>query len=353
MGEYFARRARVHTTPGEACVRGLERDRPMNLRSLLASGLLLACLPACGADDAAPVDPASADADIVSEDGKEDSLSSTSTYYRMRRDTRRCAAPACGGYFVARVNASTTRCLDGVSRAECYVTSRDLSPLLLDAETLANVELQVDTNGAVLRGAIARNPLFRSFGRFVASEGWLPATTARATGTFYRAAFNGRVCIAAPCADVHEAKLNSTVSTDVAGVELERVTEKPTLLDAARQDLDEGGILVAGTNHIVTGPAGRALALTPSQFYLRARPKAAERACGGFVGGGCADGETCDITIPYACGGADLLGVCVPSSRVCTALQPVCGCDGVTYSSDCQRIASGVQKNYDGACNTR
>ncbi len=325
----------------------------MNLRSLFASGLLLACLPACGADEGAPVDPASADADIVSEDGKTDSLSSTSTYYTMRRDTRRCAAPACGGYFVARVNASTTRCFDGVSRAECYVTSRDLSPLLLDADTLANLESQVDTNGAVLRGTISRNPLFQSYGRFVASEGWLPATTARATGTFYRAAFNGRVCIAAPCADVHEAKLNSTVSADVAGVELERVTSKPPLLDAARLELDAEGILVAGANHVVTGPAGRALTLLPSQFYLRARPKAVERACGGFVGGACAEGEYCDVTIQRACGGADLPGVCVPSARVCTALQPVCGCDGRTYSSDCLRIASGVQKNYDGACNIR
>ncbi len=328
----------------------------MNPRSLLVSGLLFACLPACGADDAASVDPASSDADLVSEDGKADSLSSTSTYYTMRPDNRRCAAPACGGYFVARVNAATTRCFDGVSRSECYVTSRDLSPLLLDAETLATLEQQVDSNGAVLRGAITRNPLFSSYGRFVASEGWLPATTAPATGTFYRTAFNGRLCIAAPCADTHEAKLNSRTATDIAGVELERVTTKETLLDAAREGLDGDGILVAGINHAITGPAGRALALSPSQFYLRARARATqpvERACGGFVGGVCAEGESCDITILNACGGADLPGVCVPTNRVCTALQPVCGCDARTYSSDCIRIANGVQKDHDGPCNSR
>ncbi|MBI4585546.1 MAG: hypothetical protein HY717_16145 [Planctomycetes bacterium] len=72
--------------------------------------------------------------------------------------------------------------------------------------------------------------------------------------------------------------------------------------------------------------------------------------CGGFVFRPCDDLEVCD-PIPGACGGADLPGECVSLPADCPQIyEPVCGCDGQTYSNDCERLKAGVQKNHDGPC---
>jgi hypothetical protein len=70
----------------------------------------------------------------------------------------------------------------------------------------------------------------------------------------------------------------------------------------------------------------------------------ADSICGGKS---CAGPEFCDAQ-PGLCGAADLSGTCVVA--VGCAVGPVCGCDGKTYSNDCQRILFHVYKESDGAC---
>lgn len=77
-------------------------------------------------------------------------------------------------------------------------------------------------------------------------------------------------------------------------------------------------------------------------------PIAAE--CGGFQGIPCATGQTCELPAGQ-CQTADLAGECVDIPDFCTQdYVPVCGCDGVTYSNDCTRVAAQAQKSHDGEC---
>ena len=72
--------------------------------------------------------------------------------------------------------------------------------------------------------------------------------------------------------------------------------------------------------------------------------------CGGFAGLLCDEGQYCDMP-EDTCGFADMLGECVVVAEACPEIwDPVCGCDGVTYSNDCDRIRSRVPKAHDGAC---
>ncbi len=72
--------------------------------------------------------------------------------------------------------------------------------------------------------------------------------------------------------------------------------------------------------------------------------------CGGFVGIPCEAGLWCDKRAGF-CQGADIQGTCVRVSEVCTReYRPVCGCNGKTYSNDCERRRAKIAKDHDGAC---
>ena len=90
-----------------------------------------------------------------------ETVNANSTFYSVRRDRRRCASPMCGGYFVKRVNLSSTRCGDGRWKSECYV-----------AEINWNGQPENDSDGMLVRGNIVakRYERFGNLGELQASE---------------------------------------------------------------------------------------------------------------------------------------------------------------------------------------
>lgn len=70
--------------------------------------------------------------------------------------------------------------------------------------------------------------------------------------------------------------------------------------------------------------------------------------CGGFAGDTCDRGQWCDYG---GCPSPDAVGSCAPRPEACPDIfDPVCGCDGNTYSSGCQANAAGVNIRSRGAC---
>lgn len=229
------------------------------------------------------------------------SVDSGTTYYILRRDVRRCAFPMCGGYFVSRVNRSLTRCFNSKYMKECYVAEIDW-----------NGRPQIETHGALLRGRIAPKSYskFGKLGEFRVTESWQAPRDKNATGVFYRVIDRGVRCITHPCLTHHETKLNSIGQRHIAGVDLSGAGANDSAVSQATDSMTTAdGIIVAGSHVPVTGPAGKAIMLKASQFYLRAASDAGSKTnktciktgCSGQV---CADSEvitTCEWRPEYAC----------------------------------------------------
>lgn len=74
-------------------------------------------------------------------------------------------------------------------------------------------------------------------------------------------------------------------------------------------------------------------------------------ACGSRGLPPCPEGTFCAFPVEAMCGATDLPGTCEVAPEACPAVyDPVCGCDGRSYSNACMAAAHGISVQHAGEC---
>ena len=102
---------------------------------------------------------------------------------------------------------------------------------------------------------------------------------------------------------------------------------------------------VCGCDFVTYSNACWAAAAGVSVFYAGE----CDLPCGGIIGVPCGDGEFCKLPVGHCC--CDFQGDCIAIPTDCPdTCNPVCGCDGVTYTNECEAEAASISLDHFGAC---
>ena len=278
------------------------------------AAVVAASLFACTSD---VVDELAGPEEVEPLDGKGDiSEGGVHTYYEITRDMRKCAFPMCSGFYLDRLNATSTKCHDGSRSEKCYTPELDLSESGLSAAAFDKLVGAADkstlTEGvhAIVRGRFAKKNLTTpqpELGRFVVTEVWVSQSDAPSDGVFVKVRDNGVRCFAAPCPSTGEKALNTSRTSAIAEIDFEPAALEPSVLDELVGDLFEPhGLIIVGDrfNFQIDGRKGKGR--TATSVYRRMK-ETNDAACfvGGCSGQICSDQEdvfsTCEFRPEYAC----------------------------------------------------
>jgi len=156
------------------------------------------------------------------------------------------------------------------------VAELDLSAVAIGSDQAG--EIAGATSEFLLRGSLASRTYenFGSLGVLNGSEAWRGHADNDPEGLFFNVQNNGRVCVTSPCPSFDAKLLNSALPRfTVAAVALGEAVSDPS--DGYAQFEEPDGLLLTARPTTVRGPAGVALALRATEYYL---PRQAAQACG-------------------------------------------------------------------------
>jgi hypothetical protein len=220
----------------------------------------------------------------------------------------------CGGFFLHRLNRTSTVCHNGGTSRNCYVPDLDFSQSEL-SETLQSALLEAANRDALSYGAVAlvRGRFapksyegFGNMGRFIVTEAWVAENDAISDGVFVKAHDNGVRCIQAPCPTVTEKALNTSRSANIHGIDWSDGGFDDDQLSKLTTELfsKPSGVIIAGDRYSFKENGVWAKGRTATAAYRRLEDV---QPCyvGGCSGQFCSDQEglisTCEWRDEYAC----------------------------------------------------
>ncbi len=185
-------------------------------------------------------------------------------YFRITKDTRTCAAPACGGVYASTMNSGVdTTCPDGTVGSTCYVGQLDSAAFGISPFTASN-GAPVKVKGTIVPGG--------RYGRLVIENVFLPvgSTTDRLMHHLYVITDNGLECETRLCMKYNSKLANRFRDHTVSSFDLSKlVTTRQDRRDF-RNALRTGNevLIQVGEGQVIQTPDGPDVREGVNALYL-------------------------------------------------------------------------------------
>ncbi|HEY4182096.1 MAG TPA: DUF6748 domain-containing protein [Kofleriaceae bacterium] len=224
---------------------------------------LLASAIGCAADSG----PVVGDDELSGETGdgeaaKADGIDTFGIYTATKVGAFECnGAGSCTHVELARANRTTTKCADGSTAETCEVRTLDFSGLHLSATKLDELttKLQKSANdpeqgaqllirGEYVHGTNPVQPAVADWVTFKVTQVWeAQFGNGNNDGVFVMASDNGRRCITAPCESTNEARLNSTRTLAIDGLDWSQEVQPDAYVAKANAAMvKQDGLIIVG-----------------------------------------------------------------------------------------------------------
>jgi hypothetical protein len=179
-------------------------------------------------------------------------------YFRLTKDARTCAAPACGGVYATTLNTNVQiTCPNGETSATCYIARLDTGALGYSPFDQSNGQ-PVKVKGTLTAGRVAADGTH--YGSLAVETVFLPVagSTDRLMHHLYVVTNNGLQCATRPCLKYTSQLANRSRSHDISSFDFSKLGMTVAQARAFRRAVNSGqeALIQVGTGQAIVTENG-------------------------------------------------------------------------------------------------
>lgn len=202
----------------------------------------------------------------------------TATTYLVKPDYRKCAFPACGGWYLTPVNQYSLQ-LENDDEAyqnslllpnTIYVSTINYRALGLTPAQIKELEVSLRSGQGLLAGTVSGPVISPAAATktLIAQGAWTSPTKTEPVGTYLKVSSSGIVCITTPCPYFTAALINSTYVTNFHELTFEKADLDREQEARAWQAVSSGGLVLTGVRYVSQGQVGTGTGISASKVFF-------------------------------------------------------------------------------------